>query len=69
MDSVVACVGGVGVYYPKEMKVGPEERLLGGDVEGEDTIHPLEPWEHRVQRKKRYVNIGRHTGLPNTGEK
>jgi len=52
MDSVVDCVGGVGFYYPKRVKVGPEERLLGGDVEVKDVIHPLEPWEHRVRGKK-----------------
>jgi len=51
------------------MKVGPEERLLGGDIEGEDIIHPLEPWEHRKRSKERQVNVSRHARLSNWGEK
>jgi len=46
VDSVVACVGRVGVDQLEGMKVCPEERFLGGDIKGEDVIHPFEPWEH-----------------------
>ena len=53
VDTVVTWVGGVGVYQPEGVKVGPEKRLLGGDIVGEDIIHPLEPWEHRKRGKER----------------
>ena len=51
------------------MEAGPEERLLGGDVAGEDIIYPTEPWEYRIGGKQTYMNIGRHVELPNSGEK
>jgi len=43
VDSVVASVGRVGVDQPEGVKVCPEERFLGGDIKGEDVIHPSEP--------------------------
>jgi len=39
---VVPCVCEVGIYYPKGVEVSPKKRILGGDVEGKDVIHPLE---------------------------
>ena len=45
VDSVVTCVVRVGVDQPEGVKVCPEERFLGGDINGEDLIHPFEPWE------------------------
>ena len=69
MDSVVACIGEVGVNQPEGVKGGSEERFLGGYIEGEDVIHPLEPWEHRKRSKERHVNIGRHARLADRGEK
>jgi len=65
VDSVVVCVGGVGIYNPEGVKAGPEKRYLGGDIEGKDLIHAFEPWEDRKGGKKRHMNIGRHPGLPN----
>ena len=69
VDSVVTCVGGVGVYTVEGMKAGPEKGFLGGDIEGKDVIHPFERWEDRIGGMKRQMNIGRHTGLPNRGKK
>jgi len=69
VDSVVACVGRVGVNQPERVKGGLEKRFLGGDIKGEDVIHPFEPWEHRKRSKKEYVNIGRHARLPDRGKK
>ena len=43
---MVACVGRVGVNQPKRVKVGPEKRFQGGDIEGEDVIHLSKPGEH-----------------------
>jgi len=68
VNSVVPCVCGVGFYYPEGVKVGPEKRFLGRDVEGEDVIHPLEFWEYRIRGKKRYMHVGCHPGLPDRGE-
>ena len=69
VDSVVVCVGGVRVNYPEGVKVGPEEGFLGGDIEGEDVIHPFEAWEHRKRSKTRHMNIGRHARVPDRGGK
>jgi len=68
VGSVVMCVGGVGIYEPQGVKLGPEERLLGGDIEGEDVVHPFEHWEQRKRSKERHVNIGCHARLPDRGE-
>jgi len=46
VDPVVAYVGRVGVNLQKGMKVCPEKTFRGGDIKGEDVIHPFEPWEH-----------------------
>ena len=46
VDPVVACVGLVGLDQPKGGKVCPEKRCLGGDIKGEDRIHPFEPLKH-----------------------
>jgi len=51
------------------VELGPEKGFLGADSEGEDIIHPLEPREYRIEGKKRYMNVGRHPGLPNWREK
>ena len=51
------------------MEVGVKERLVGGDVEGENIVHPFELGEHRVVGKKRQVNVGTHAWLPNPGKK
>jgi len=68
VDPMVQCVGGVGVYQPEGMKVGPEKRFWGRDVEGEYLIHPLEPWVYRIAGEDRSMNVGHHAGLPNSGE-
>jgi len=65
---MVPCVCGIGVYYPEGVKVGPEKRFLGGDVEGEDVIHTLEFREYRIGGKKRHMNVGCHPWLPNRGQ-
>jgi len=46
VDPVVACVGRVGLDQLKGVKVCPEKRCLGGDIKGEDVIHPFEPLNH-----------------------
>ena len=46
VDSVVVCVCRVGVDELKGVEVCPKERFLGGDIKGEDVIHPFESWEH-----------------------
>ena len=50
------------------MKGGAKKRSIGGDVEGKDIVHPLKPREHRVVGKKRHMNVGSHTWLPNRGK-
>jgi len=51
------------------MKVGPEKSFLGGDVKGEDVIHPLKLWEYRIGGEKRYMNVGRYVWHRNRGGK
>jgi len=46
-----------------------KKRLIGGYVEGENIVHPLEPGKYPVVGKKRHMNIGGHAWLPNRGEK
>jgi len=65
---MVSSVGGVGVNNPKRVKSGAEERIIGGDVEGENIVHPLELGEHCVIGKKRHMNVGCHSWLPNRGK-
>jgi len=61
---VVNSVGGVGVNNPERVETGAKKRLIGGDIEGEDIIYPLKPGEHRVVGKKRPMNVGSHSWLP-----
>ena len=68
MDPVVHGVGRVGINYSERMEGGAKKRLIGGDVERENIIHPFEPGEHRVIGKNRHVNVGRHSWLPNRGK-
>jgi len=65
---MVDSIGGVSINNPKGVKGGAKKRLVGGDVEGEDIIHPLELGEHRVVGKKRHMNVGSHAWLPNRGK-
>jgi len=60
--------GGVGIDNPEGVKTGAEERLLGGHVQGEDVVKPLKPREHREVGKKKHMNLGSHTWLPNRGK-
>jgi len=66
---MVNSIGGVSINNPKGVKGGAKKRLAGGDVEGEEVIHPLELGEHRVIGKKRHMNVGSHARLPNRGKK
>jgi len=47
---------------------GAKKRLVGGDVERENILHPLEPGEHRVVGKKRHMKVGCHSWLPDWGK-
>jgi len=69
VDSVVDGVGGVGIDNPERVEGGAKKRFICGDVEGENIIHPLKPGKHRIIGKKRNMNVGGHTWLPNRGEK
>ena len=69
VHSMVACVGGVDVDQPEREKAGPEKRFWGGDVEVEEVIQPLDFGEYLIRGKKRHMNVGCHSGLPNRGEK
>jgi len=51
------------------VEVGVKKRFVGGDVEGENIVHPFELGEHRVIGKKRHMNVGSHVWLPNRGKK
>jgi len=66
---MVNSIGGVSINNPKGVKGSAKKRLVGGDVEGKDVIHPLELGEHRVMGKKRHRNVGSHAWLPNRGKK
>jgi len=66
---VVNSVGGVSINNHKGVEGGAKKRLIGGDVKGEYIVHPLKPGEHRIGGKKRHMNIGGHTCLPNRGKK
>jgi len=65
---VVGGVGGVSIDNSESVEVGAKKRLIGGDVEGEHIVHLLKPGEHRVIGKKRHVNVGSHSRLPNRGK-
>jgi len=69
VDPVVHGVGGVSINYPKRVEGSAKKRFVGGDVERENIIHPLEPGEHRVVGKKRHMNVGCQTWLPDRGKK
>ena len=62
-------VGRVGINYPERMEGGAKKRFIGGDVERKNIVHPLKPGEHRVTGKKRHMNVGCHSWLPNRGKK
>jgi len=66
---MVNSVGGVWINNPKGVEGGAKNRLIGGDVEGQNIVHPLKPREHRVIGKKRHMNVGCHAWLPNRREK
>jgi len=66
---MVNSIGGVSVDNPKGVEGSAKKRLVGGDVEGEDVIHPLEFGEHCVVGKKGHMNVGSHTWLPNRAKK
>jgi len=65
VNPVVNSIGGVGVDDSERMETGAKKRLIGGDVEGEYIIYPLKSGEHRVVGKKRHMNVGSHSWLPN----
>jgi len=65
---MVNSIGGVSINNPKGVEGGAEKRLVGGDVEGEDVIHPLEFGKHCLIGKKRHMNVGSHMWLPNRGK-
>ena len=46
------------------MEGGAKKRFVGGDIEGENIVHPFEPGEHRVIGKKRHMKVGSHSWLP-----
>jgi len=69
MDPVVTCVGGIRMNYPEGLKTGAEKRFLGGDIDGEQIIHPCELWDQQKRGNERHMSIGRHVGLPNRGKK
>jgi len=58
---VVNSVGGVSINNPKGVEGSAKKRLIGGDVEGENIVHPLKPGEHHLGGNKRHMNIGGHT--------
>ena len=62
---MVNSIGGVGVNNPEGVETGAKERLIGGDIEGEDVVHPFKPGEHRIVGKKEHMNVGSHSWLPN----
>jgi len=66
---MVNIIGGVSINNSKGVKGGAKKRLVGGDVEGKDVVHPLELGEHRVIGKKRHMNVGSHAWLPNRRKK
>jgi len=68
MDPMVNLIGGVGVNNPEGVKTAAEKRPAGGDVQGKDVIDPPKPGQHRVIGKKRHMNVGSHTWLPNRGK-
>ena len=65
VNPVVDSVAGVGINNPQGVEGGAQKRLIGGDVEGENIVHPLKPGEHREIGKKRHMNVGSHAWLPN----
>ena len=68
VDPVVNSIGGVGVNNPEGVETGTKEGLMGGDIEGEDVVHPFKPAEHRVVGMKGHMNVGSHSWLPNRGK-
>jgi len=64
VNPMVDSVGGVGINTPERTTTGPKKRLAGADIEGKDIIHPFKPGEHCVVGKKRYMNVGSHSWLP-----
>ena len=68
VNPVVHSVGGVGVNNPEGVESGAKMSLIRGDIEGEDIVYYLKPGEDCVVRKKRHMNVGSHTWLPNRGK-
>ena len=64
VNPVVNSIGGVGVNNPERMETGAKKRLIGGHIEGEDIVYPLKPGEHRGVGKKKHMNVGSHSWLP-----
>jgi len=65
VDPMVHCVRRIGIDNPEGVKVGTEKWLIRGDVQGQDIVHSFKPGEHRVVGKKRHINVGRDSWLPN----
>jgi len=68
VNPVVNSVSGVGINNPEGVVGGAKKRLIGGDVEGEDVVHPFKLGEHRVVGKTKHMNVDSHTWLPNRGK-
>jgi len=65
----VCRVDGVGINQPKGVELGAKNAYLGGYVEGHN-IDPLrELWQQRKTSKKRTVNVGYASGLPDGRKK
>jgi len=69
VDPVDPCIGRIGVNDPEGVENGDKKRLAGGDIKGEDVGYPFKLGEHRVVGKKRHMDVGSHTWLPNRGKK
>jgi len=69
MDPRVNPIGGVGIINPEGVQTAAEKRLARGDMQSKDIVNPPNPGEQHVIGKKRYMNIGSHTWLPNRGQK
>jgi len=66
---VVHSISRISINDPEGVETGAKKRLAGGDIKGEDVVYPLKLGKHRVVGKKRHMNVGSHTWLPNRGKK
>jgi len=57
----MSSIGGIGINNAEEVETGAKERLIRGNVKGENIVYPLKPGEHGVVGKKRHVKVGSHT--------